>query len=90
MSWRLELTDVTVVAVDATLVGCRYGALVTSGPLAEHTCCVTVVLHDFGKDNMCRVIRFLARLHRVGCLAVCYRTDAVLLVSAYLCVPDRV
>ena len=56
----LELADETVVFVDAAFVGRRFRALVAAGPLAEHTRGVAVLLHDFGQDDVVRVIGFLA------------------------------
>ena len=57
---RLILAYITIIFINASLVGSRNGTFVTSCPFTEHTGSISVILHNFRQDNMGRIIRMLA------------------------------
>ena len=56
----LELTDISVVFVNAAFVGSRFRTFISSGPFAEHAGGISVALEYLGNDDMVRIIRMLA------------------------------
>ena len=56
---RLILAYIAIVFINATLIGSRDRAFISTCPLTEHAGSITIVLHDFGQDDMCRIIRML-------------------------------
>ena len=84
----LELTDIAIVFIYATLVGCTGRTFITTGPLTEHTGGVAFLLHYLGNDDVVRGIRLLPHTCIVCVLAVCNAAGPwpILLVASHMCV----
>src|SRR3712207_7984839 len=82
----LILADITKELIHASLVGGRYRALITTGPLTKHTRAIAVIFHYLGQDNMLRVVRMLPRHTVIFILPIHNnRTIApIFLVASYL------
>ena len=52
----LELAEIAVIFVDATLFRGGVGAFIAAGPFSEHAGCVTFGLEDFRDDYVVSVV----------------------------------
>ena len=80
----LELAYIAIIFIYTSRVRCRDRALIAASPLTEHTSNVAIVLHDFGQNDMRRIIRLLARLRVVLVVAIHNATAPILVVATHL------
>ena len=55
----LKLTYITIEFINTPFIRCGTRAFITTCPLAEDSCCITVLLHDFRENDMIFIVWFL-------------------------------
>ena len=82
----LELADVAVEFIYATLVGSRGRTFVSACPFSEDTGAVTLVLQHLRKNLMLRVVRFLTHNGKVLIYSILYHwhVSPVFIVASYV------
>ena len=82
----LELADVAVEFIYATLVGSRGRTFVSACPLAEDSGAITFVLQHLRKNLMLRVVRFLTHNRKVLVYSILHHwhVSPVFLVASYV------
>ena len=82
----LELTDVAVEFIYATLVRSRGRTFVSACPLAEDSGAITLVLQHLRKNLMLRVVRFLTYNRKVLIYSILHHrhVSPVFLVPSYV------
>ena len=82
----LELAYIAIELFHTTFVWRRDTTLITTCPLAEHTCMVAGSLEDLRQNGYCWVVRFLTYHSVVGILTILHTTAPILFIAPYMSV----